>query len=207
MRAARRAGDGGSSNLDPFSLLLAREASVFVRDDAFAAEMMGHLRYAIAHQGRRVAADAHACALVPHAHGELAGLRRHAPDDHDRGQALLTGRNDDEQRLFATCLLRRAFAGCGSIEEKRSKMQLDAVSTPAPPSATRCWPRASGSTSLRNSDASLPKGEAAGRIVPTITGADLVQPRLPGAAEGGRGVFPLGLLPADGGRHAPANCA
>ena len=33
---------------------------MFVRDDAFAAEMMGHLRYAIAHQGRRVAPDAHA---------------------------------------------------------------------------------------------------------------------------------------------------
>lgn len=50
----------GSSNLDPFSLLLAREANVFVRDDAFAAEMMGHLRHAIAHQGRRVEPGAHA---------------------------------------------------------------------------------------------------------------------------------------------------
>lgn len=50
----------GSSNLDPFSLLLAREANVFVRDDAFAAEMMAPLRHAIAHQGRRVAPDAHA---------------------------------------------------------------------------------------------------------------------------------------------------
>lgn len=49
----------GSSNLDPFSLLLAREANVFVRDDAFAGEMLGHLRHAIAHQGRRVAPDAH----------------------------------------------------------------------------------------------------------------------------------------------------
>ncbi|MGD9831503.1 MAG: cardiolipin synthase ClsB [Piscinibacter sp.] len=49
----------GSSNLDPFSLLLAREANVFVRDDAFAAEVMGHLRHAIAQQGRRVAPDAH----------------------------------------------------------------------------------------------------------------------------------------------------
>lgn len=49
----------GSSNLDPFSLLLAREANVFVRDDAFADEVMGHLRHAIAHQGRRVAPDAH----------------------------------------------------------------------------------------------------------------------------------------------------
>ena len=33
----------GSSNLDPLSLLLAREANVFVRDDAFAAELRGHL--------------------------------------------------------------------------------------------------------------------------------------------------------------------
>ena len=48
----------GSSNLDPLSLLLAREANVFVRDDAFAAELRGHLMEAIAH-GRRVAPDAH----------------------------------------------------------------------------------------------------------------------------------------------------
>ena len=38
----------GSSNLDPLSLLLAREANIFVRDDAFAAELRGHLRQAIA---------------------------------------------------------------------------------------------------------------------------------------------------------------
>ena len=50
----------GSSNLDPFSLLLAREANVFVRDDAFAAEMLGHLRHAIAHQGKRVGRETHA---------------------------------------------------------------------------------------------------------------------------------------------------
>ncbi len=50
----------GSSNLDPFSLLLAREANVFVRDDDFAAELMGQLRGAIAHGGRRIAKDAHA---------------------------------------------------------------------------------------------------------------------------------------------------
>jgi cardiolipin synthase len=49
----------GSSNLDPFSLLLAREANVFVRDDAFADEVMGHLRHAIAHQGRRVDPQEH----------------------------------------------------------------------------------------------------------------------------------------------------
>lgn len=48
----------GSSNLDPLSLLLAREANVFVRDDAFTAELRGHLLDAIA-RGRRVAADAH----------------------------------------------------------------------------------------------------------------------------------------------------
>ncbi|MFT3664461.1 cardiolipin synthase ClsB [Piscinibacter sp.] len=50
----------GSSNLDPFSLLLAREANVFVRDDGFAAELMTHLRHAIGQQGRRVAPGAHA---------------------------------------------------------------------------------------------------------------------------------------------------
>ena len=49
----------GSSNLDPLSLLLAREANVFVRDDAFAAELRGHLVEAIATQGRRVDPAAH----------------------------------------------------------------------------------------------------------------------------------------------------
>ena len=44
----------GSSNLDPLSLLLAREANVFVRDDAFAAELRAHLLDAIEHQGRLV---------------------------------------------------------------------------------------------------------------------------------------------------------
>jgi cardiolipin synthase A/B len=49
----------GSSNLDPFSLLLAREANVFVRDDAFAAELRAHLLPAMAQQGRRVAREVH----------------------------------------------------------------------------------------------------------------------------------------------------
>jgi cardiolipin synthase A/B len=49
----------GSSNLDPLSLLLAREANVFVRDDAFAAELRGHLLEAMAKQGRRVEPAAH----------------------------------------------------------------------------------------------------------------------------------------------------
>jgi len=49
----------GSSNLDPLSLLLAREANIFVRDDAFAAELRAHLLQAIAQQGRRIDPDAH----------------------------------------------------------------------------------------------------------------------------------------------------
>ena len=46
----------GSSNLDPLSLLLAREANVFVRDDAFAGELRALLTDAIA-KGRRVEPD------------------------------------------------------------------------------------------------------------------------------------------------------
>ncbi|MEP7297590.1 MAG: cardiolipin synthase ClsB [Burkholderiales bacterium] len=49
----------GSSNLDPLSLLLAREANVFVRDDAFAGELRAHLLDAIA-KGRRVEPGEHA---------------------------------------------------------------------------------------------------------------------------------------------------
>lgn len=48
----------GSSNLDPLSLLLAREANVFVRDDAFAGQLREHLLDAIA-RGRRVEPDEH----------------------------------------------------------------------------------------------------------------------------------------------------
>jgi cardiolipin synthase len=44
----------GSSNLDPFSLLLAREANVFVRDERFAAELRGHLLDAAKSGGKRV---------------------------------------------------------------------------------------------------------------------------------------------------------
>ena len=49
----------GSSNLEPLSLLLAREANVFVRDDAFASELREHLLQAMSQQGRRVERDAH----------------------------------------------------------------------------------------------------------------------------------------------------
>jgi cardiolipin synthase len=49
----------GSSNLDPFSLLLAREANVFVRDDAFAAELRAHLMDAVQKVGMRVEPKTH----------------------------------------------------------------------------------------------------------------------------------------------------
>jgi cardiolipin synthase A/B len=49
----------GSSNLDPFSLLLAREANVFVRDDAFAAELREHLLEAVQKVGVRIDSSAY----------------------------------------------------------------------------------------------------------------------------------------------------
>ncbi|MEZ4282110.1 MAG: cardiolipin synthase ClsB [Myxococcota bacterium] len=50
----------GSSNLDPLSLLLAREANVFVRDERFADELRGHLMQAIERHGRSVDAEQYA---------------------------------------------------------------------------------------------------------------------------------------------------
>jgi len=44
----------GSSNLDPISLLLAREANVIVRDDAFAEALRGHLIAAVRDVGKQV---------------------------------------------------------------------------------------------------------------------------------------------------------
>jgi cardiolipin synthase A/B len=44
----------GSSNLDPLSLLLAREANVFIRDERFVAELRGHLLDAVKRAGKRV---------------------------------------------------------------------------------------------------------------------------------------------------------
>ena len=44
----------GSSNLDPLSLLLAREANVVVQDRAFAIELHERLDHAMAHEGRRM---------------------------------------------------------------------------------------------------------------------------------------------------------
>ncbi|MBX3655272.1 MAG: cardiolipin synthase ClsB [Ramlibacter sp.] len=47
----------GSSNLDPLSLLLAREANVVVEDPAFAAQLQARLRHAMQHEGRRIEMD------------------------------------------------------------------------------------------------------------------------------------------------------
>src|SRR5213075_933634 len=47
----------GSSNIDPYSLLMAREANVFVRDRDFNAELKRQLRDMIAEGSRGVAAD------------------------------------------------------------------------------------------------------------------------------------------------------
>ncbi|MDZ4202758.1 MAG: cardiolipin synthase ClsB [Gallionella sp.] len=46
----------GSSNIDPFSLLLAREANLLVRDEGFAAELRASLHAAIAGHAQRVEA-------------------------------------------------------------------------------------------------------------------------------------------------------
>ncbi|WP_309679620.1 cardiolipin synthase ClsB [Polaromonas sp.] len=53
----------GSSNLDPLSLLLAREANVVVQDRAFAEALRAQLQEAVVSQGRRI--DAAAYALRP----------------------------------------------------------------------------------------------------------------------------------------------
>jgi cardiolipin synthase len=44
----------GSSNLDPLSLLLAREANVVVEDPAFAADLGRRLAQAISEDGRAI---------------------------------------------------------------------------------------------------------------------------------------------------------
>lgn len=49
----------GSSNLDPLSLLLAREANVVIEGAAFANELREHLRSAVELQGGRIDQDSH----------------------------------------------------------------------------------------------------------------------------------------------------
>jgi len=62
----------GSSNLDPFSLLLAREANVVVRDEAFAGELRQHLIDAVHKVGVRI--DSSAYMKRPFATRSLAWL-------------------------------------------------------------------------------------------------------------------------------------
>jgi cardiolipin synthase len=52
--AARPWATVGSSNLDPLSLLLAREANVVVQGSAFAIDLHQRLAHAMAHEGRRM---------------------------------------------------------------------------------------------------------------------------------------------------------
>ena len=47
----------GSSNIDPFSLLLAREANVVVRDGAFAATLQASLEKAMAEGAEEIRAE------------------------------------------------------------------------------------------------------------------------------------------------------
>lgn len=83
----------GSSNIDPFSLLLAKEANLFVRDREFAAELKSSLEQAMADGGRELrpaelaAASWHARLLRWFSYGlvrtalRVAGYdRRHGPD-------------------------------------------------------------------------------------------------------------------------------
>jgi cardiolipin synthase len=55
----------GSSNIDPFSLLLAREANVVVHDAEFAAHLAARIASAIAHGGRPVHSHHHARRPLP----------------------------------------------------------------------------------------------------------------------------------------------
>ncbi len=48
----------GSSNIDPFSLLLAREANVVIKDEMFANELKNRLELALSNQSRRIEAGA-----------------------------------------------------------------------------------------------------------------------------------------------------
>ena len=50
----------GSSNLEPFSLLLAREANITAQGKAFASELRGRLLRAIEHEGQRMDPDEYA---------------------------------------------------------------------------------------------------------------------------------------------------
>jgi len=50
----------GSSNMDPFSLLLARETNVFISDDGFAAELKAALEHELSNSCNRVTVQTNA---------------------------------------------------------------------------------------------------------------------------------------------------
>ncbi|OZI20946.1 cardiolipin synthase B [Bordetella genomosp. 9] len=77
----------GSSNLDPFSLLLAREANVVVDDAAFARALYDSLEHAIARGGRLVRANDH------HGRGWLRRLMDNAAYTMLRIGVALTGQS------------------------------------------------------------------------------------------------------------------
>ena len=64
----------GSSNLDPLSLLLAREANVLVQDEAFSSALRGRLVQAMAHAGKRMDAQAYARRPLRQRIGEWAAF-------------------------------------------------------------------------------------------------------------------------------------
>ena len=81
----------GSSNIDPFSLLLAREANVVVNDSAFAAELVASLRLAMQEGAWEVKRDDWGKKSLP-ARIKLAGLLAGAINDWTGGlrQGTLT---------------------------------------------------------------------------------------------------------------------
>ena len=64
----------GSSNLDPLSLLLAREANVLVQDEAFSSALRGRLVQAMAHSGKRMDAQEYARRPLRQRIGEWAAF-------------------------------------------------------------------------------------------------------------------------------------
>ena len=94
----------GSSNLDPLSLLLAREANVVVEDAHFAAELRGRLLQVMAHDARCLQAVLSRHLVVQQHKVEGAGLL-------DAGQGFAKGRGQaDRVEPFAYQKGRDRFA-------------------------------------------------------------------------------------------------
>ncbi len=99
----------GSSNIDPYSLLMAREANVIVRDRGFNAQLKGQLRDLIAGGARRVVARRLAEPVQALQGGHLDRLRHRADGDgvgRLRRQRLVHG----ELQGLTTCVATRSAA-------------------------------------------------------------------------------------------------